>query len=264
MEIKYYDTHAHINIEPLDGEIEQIINDCLNNNTILNCIGVDIPTSLSAIELSKKYPNVVRACVGIHPDDGVKAIDDENQMLNELEDIIKNNLDNIVCVGEIGLDYYDQNITVADKEKQKRIFIKQIELAIKYQLPINIHNRNADDDLINILDQFKLNKVMIHCFSSNTFNAKRFIERNYFLSIPGIVTFKNAKDLHEAIKEIPVDKIVVETDAPFLTPVPFRGKTNYPHYVKYTLDEIAKIKNIDNEKLRIQILNNSINFFNKG
>lgn len=142
------------------------------------------------------------------------------------------------------------------------MFRSQIELSIKYNLPINIHNRNSSEDLIKILDDYKLEKVMIHCFSMNKLWAKKFIEKGYILSIPGIVTFKNAKDLHEAIKEIPIENMVIETDAPFLTPVPHRGQINKPYYIKYIANEIAKIKELNETDVQKILLENSLNFFN--
>lgn len=259
--IKYYDTHAHINIEPLDIEVDSIINELKSNQTIINCIGVDIETSLSSIELSKKYKNTIFACVGIHPIDGLKYKGKENKTIEYLEKIIKENLNNIVCIGEIGLDYFHLN-NDQEKKFQKHIFKKQIELAIKYNLPINIHNRNSSEDLLKILDEYNLDKVMIHCFSMDKIWAKKFIDKGYILSIPGIVTFKNAKDLHEAIKEIPINKIVAETDSPFLTPIPHRGQINKPHYVKYIVKEIAKIKGLNEIEVQQKLLDNSLQFFN--
>lgn len=259
--IKYYDTHTHINIEPLDKEIEQIINELKKEETIINCIGVDIETSISSIELSKKYPNIVYACVGIHPIDGLKYKGKEKETIDALEKIIKENINQIVCIGEIGLDYYHLE-NDEDKKFQEYMFRQQIELSIKYKLPINIHNRNSNDDLLKILNDYELKNVMIHCFSMNKELADKFIKKGYILSIPGIITFKNAKDLHEAIKEIPINKIVVETDSPFLTPVPYRGQTNKPYYVKYVVKEIAKIKELNEIEVQKILLNNSIKFFN--
>lgn len=260
--IKYYDTHAHLNIEEFNIDVETIIEELKKEKVIINCIAVDIETSKSSIELSQKYKDIIYACVGIHPTDGWKYKGKVDETIKELEDLIIKNKDIIVCLGEIGLDYYTiYKGSEIDKDFQQELFRKQLDLAVKYNLPINIHNRDADEDLLEILKDYKLQKVMIHCFSSNLESAKKFLERNYILSIPGIVTFKNAKNLHEAVKEIPLENMVAETDCPFLTPVPFRGQINKPHYVQYVVKEIAKIKSIDEEDVRKILLKNSIDFF---
>lgn len=261
-DIKYYDTHAHLNIEPLDVEIEPIIDELKKEKTIMNCIAVDLETSISSIELSKKYKGIVFGCVGIHPTDGWMYRNNVDQTIKELEKIIVENREHIICLGEIGLDYYTIfRGSEIDKPFQQEMFRKQLELAVKYDLPINIHNRESENDLLDILKDYQLKKVMIHCFSANKELALKYLERGYYLSIPGIVTFKNAKDLQEAVKIIPLEKMVVETDCPFLTPVPYRGQTNKPQYVKYVAKEIAKLKGLDEEFVEKQLLENAINFF---
>ena len=260
--IQYYDTHAHINISPLVDDVDKIIKIAIENKTIINCIGVDLKTSKKAIELARKYFGHVFACVGIHPKDGYQYIGDLNLVITKLEKIIIDNLDCIVAIGEIGLDYYCIEDKLVNIEFQKECFLKQLELAIKYNLPVNIHNRDADEDILEFLKKYHPKKVMIHCFNSSWISAKKFLDLNCYLSIPGIVTFKNAVSLKEAVKKIPIEKLVVETDCPFLTPVPYRGKTNFPYYVKYIVDEIAKIKNISVEIVKKQLLKNAIDFFN--
>ncbi|EGZ31176.1 TatD family hydrolase [Malacoplasma iowae] len=260
MKIKYYDTHSHINLEPQLSELENILKTMEDENTITNLIGVDIESSKSSIELSRKYPNILKCAIGFHPESVDVYKENMDEVINQLEDLIKNNLDIIVAIGEIGLDYTYDNF---DKNLQKYLFKKQIELAIKYDLPINIHNRDASDDVIEILKEYNYKKVMIHCFYLNYEYAKKFLDINCFLSIPGMVTFKNKSlnEFRECIKHIPIEKMVVETDSPYLTPEPFRGKMNYPYYVKYVVEKIAEIKEMDVEEARKILLNNSLNFF---
>lgn len=260
MKIKYYDTHSHINLSPLSDNIDEIIEEMKKENTITNCIGVDLESSLSSIELARKYPNIVYSAIGIHPETN----DYKNNIdfaINELEKMIEKYKDYIVCIGEIGLDYSYENL---DKNYQQELFKKQIELAIKYNLPINIHNRESTDDLIEILKEYDYKKIMIHCFTLDYQQANRFLELGYMLSIPGVLTFKNKSldSLRECIIKIPLDRLVIETDSPYLTPEPHRGKTNYPYYVKHVANKIAELKNMDSELVEKQLLNNALNFFN--
>lgn len=260
MKIKYYDTHSHINLEPQLSDIEEIINHMKENNTITNLIGVDIESSKSSIELAKKYPTILKSAVGIHPESVELYKDNIDKVISDLDELIKNNIDVVIAIGEIGLDYTYENY---DVNLQKCLFKKQIELAIKYNLPINIHNRDSSDDLISILKEYNYEKVMIHCFYLNYEYAKKFIELNCMLSIPGMITFKNKSldEFRECIKKVPIEKLVVETDSPYLTPEPHRGKMNYPYYVKYVIEKIAEIKSMNFEEAREKILKNSLDFF---
>lgn len=260
MKIKYYDTHSHINLEPQLSDLKNILNTMKNENTITNLIGVDLESSKSSVELSRKYPKLLKSAVGIHPESVMMYKDNIDEVIYELEELVKNNLDIIVAIGEIGLDYTYED---CDISLQKYLFKKQIEIAIKYDLPINIHNRDSSDDLISILKEYNYKKVMIHCFYLNYEYAKKFIDINCMLSIPGMVTFKNKSldDFRECVKLLPLERIVIETDSPYLTPEPFRGKTNYPYYVKYVAQKIAELKGLELETVEKRLLENSLNFF---
>ena len=252
-DIFLYDVHTHTNMEPMLGELDSIIDIAKDKKIIWNAIGTCVEDSIIAVEQAKKYPGQIYATIGIHPDN-CKDIKD----VDKLEDLYLKNKDVIVAIGEIGLDYYTGE---TDKETQFKFFKKQIELANKYNLPICIHVRDAEEDCLEILKLVKNPKnVWIHCFAKGKDLVKTYIDRGYMISVPGIITFKNAKDLHESIRTIPLDRLMVETDGPWLAPEPNRGKTNYPHYVQYVAANIADRLQMPREKLAKIVTENSLRF----
>lgn len=249
-----YDTHTHTNKQPLLGELPNILDICRNKNIIFNAVGTDLQDSIEAIEQAKKYKGQIYATIGIHPSDIGNYQD-----IEKLEQLYLNNKEYIVAWGEIGLDYKEGN---PNKQLQKDFFIKQLEIVNKYDLPVCIHVRDAEEDMLEILKMVKnQNKVWIHCFAKGSELAKEYVKRGYMISIPGIITFKNAQEVNEAIKDIPLDRIMLETDGPWLAPTPMRGKTNYPHYVEFILDYIANKLQIDRNELSKKFTDNSVNFF---
>lgn len=258
--IKIIDTHTHPNIEPLIEEFDDIIFKCYEQGIGLNIVGVDLKTSQTAIQQAKKF-KFLTCSVAIHPNDLHNI---ENDFV-ALEKLIAENIYYISCIGECGLDYYhEQNY---DHDFQKHWFKKHIELAKKYHKPLMLHIRNAHDDAIAILKELAVQDVIIHCFTDKKEYAQQYIEMGYYISYPGVITFKPTKnnqlhELYEAIKITPLDKILVETDAPYLTPVPKRGQTNYPYYVLYTSAFIANLLGITHEKMQKILLENSLRILN--
>jgi TatD DNase family protein len=252
---KYYDIHTHINYDPLVKQADSIAASCLKKDIIFNNIGTNLISSQLAIEQANKYENVY-ACVGIHPND-VNNLDSSSSFA-KLETLIKSNK-KIVGIGETGLDYHYQTF---DKNKQRVFFIKHIKLARKYNLPLMVHIRDAHVDAYNILKEHASNmKVIIHCFSGNDILAKKYTDLGFYISIPGVITFKNANELRQAIKTIPLNLLLSETDAPWLTPVPHRGETNTPEYVIYIVKEIAKVLSQDENFIKNTLFNNAIKLF---
>ena len=230
------DTHAHIYNEYYD-DIDSLINELKDNNMIyvINA-STNNENALEIINQSKKYKNFIIPAIGIHPEE----ID--NYDLEKIEELIKEN--KVYAIGEIGLDYYwNKN----NKEEQKELFIKQIELAKKYNLPIIVHSRDSIQDCFDILKENKV-KGVIHCFSSSLEMAKEFIKLGYKLGIGGVLTFKNS-NLYKVIENIDLENILLETDSPYLSPEPFRGKKNIPSNVYYVAKKIAEIKNINVEEV---------------
>lgn len=230
------DTHAHILSEFYD-DIDELIEELKSKNIIkvINCAN-SIETSKEVLNIYNKYEGYLLPAVGIHPEN----IDNSN--LKTIENIIKEH--KVFAIGEIGLDYHynDEN-----KDEQKEYFIKQLDLALKYDLPVIIHIREAMEECFDILKTRK-NKGIIHCFSGSVEMAREYIKLGYKLGIGGVLTFKNSK-LYEVIEKIDLKDIVLETDSPFLSPEPFRGKKNKPCNVLYVAKRIAEIKNISLEEV---------------
>ena len=228
------DTHTHINmIESIS--IEEILNNAKENGIEKVIVPSANPKDFPEIvELINKYDNVY-GMLGVHPSD---AKDWDDSLINQIKDLCNNK--KIVAIGEIGLDYYwDKSFN----DLQKDVFIKQIKLANELNLPLDVHDREAHKDTFDILKQYNINsKVVMHCFSGSVEFAKECVKEGYYIGIGGVVTFKNAIKMKEVAKHIPLEYIILETDAPYLTPVPYRGTENQPAYVKYVAEEIAKLK----------------------
>ncbi len=235
------DTHSHINM--IEGlTTDEIIKNAKDNGINKIIVPAANPGDFQVISaLTQKYNNVF-GMLGVHPSDA-KTWDDS------LPDTIKQLAQNkkIVAIGEIGLDYYwDKSFN----DLQKEIFIKQIKLANELNLPIDVHDREAHKDTFELLKEYnKGSKVVMHCFSGSVEFARECIKEGYYLGIGGVVTFKNAIKMKEVVKSIPLEHIILETDAPYLTPVPFRGTENQPAYVKFVAEEIAKLRQISLEEV---------------
>lgn len=248
-----FDTHVHLN-DPSYYDYKKIIADALKENVNkMVVIGYDLNSSKRAVEIAKEYP-FIYASIGIHPSESL--LDYEKDLI-ELEKLI---CDKVVSIGEIGLDYHYDNI---DKVRQKDLFIKQLNLANKHKLPIVIHSRDACNDTYTILKEYKecYKKGIMHCYSYSKEMAKEFIKLDFLLGIGGVVTYKNAKELKEVVKDIDLKYLVLETDAPYLSPTPFRGKQNEPQYIKYVASELANIKEISIDEVENTTYKNACDFF---
>lgn len=231
------DTHCHLS---LTDDIDSIIMDAEKNNVLKFIIsGCDKKSIRDGLEIIYRYPSIFMT-IGFHPDE-VDDLTDKD--INDLEVLIKTNK-KIVGIGEIGLDYYHNDM---NKEVQKEYFEKQLELAEKYDLPVVIHSRESIQDVYDILKNHKCRGV-IHCFSGSLEMAKLFIDLGFYLGIGGVLTFKNSK-LKEVVSELSLDNIVLETDSPYLAPEPYRGHTNYPKNIKIVATELRKLKNISQEEI---------------
>lgn len=237
------DTHVHLNDEAFENILDETINCALKNGiNRMIVIGNDYKTSLKAVEIANKYP-FIYAMVGLHPSD----VNEEKDFdLNWLKELLKEK--KVIGVGEIGLDLY---WTKDNKDLQILYFKKQLEIAKQFNLPVSIHSRDAIELTYEILKESN-NKGIIHCYSGSLEMANKFINLGYYLGIGGVLTFKNAK-IKDVLKHIDLCHIVSETDAPYLAPVPFRGKINKPEYIKIIVEEIAKIKDLDVKEVENQI-----------
>lgn len=251
------DTHCHLDMTSYEEDFADVLERAHKNRIKrIVSIGIDLASSKRAIMLARKYQQI-SATIGIHPHD-VENTTDEDYIL--LEQMFTENEEHIVAYGEIGLDYVKNYSSI---EKQQEHFERQLNLAGKLNLPIIIHNRDADIDTLNILRKSKSlprNGIM-HCFSGDYAFAGKVLDLGLLISIPGIVTFKNATKLQEVAKKIPLTSLVLETDGPFLAPHPYRGKRNEPSLMLYTAGKIAELRNIPVEEVARQTSLNSEKLF---
>lgn len=248
-----FDTHAHYDDEQFDEDREKLLLSLKENNIgrVVN-IGANIQSTKSTVALTKKYPFIYGA-VGVHPSDAGEMNEEVLAWLKSLTD-----LDKIVAVGEIGLDYYwDKEEAV--RENQKRWFIRQLQMARECGLPVSIHSRDAAKDTLDIMKEYgKDLGGVIHCFSYSVEMAREYVKMGYYIGIGGVVTFKNAKAIKEVVADIPLERIVVETDCPYLAPVPNRGKRNSSLNLPWVIRAISEIKGIPEETVEAVTWENAI------
>ena len=237
-----FDTHAHYDDAQFDSDREELLSAMpdLGVTTIVN-VSSTLESCEKCVELAGKYPYVY-AAVGVHPDE-VGALNEET--FAEMEALLDN--DRVVAVGEIGLDYYWDN---ESHELQKKWFVRQLELARQHHLPIIIHSREAAADTMEIMKAHAQGlEGVIHCYSYSREQAEEYVKMGFYIGIGGVLTFKNAKKLKEVAAAIPLERIVLETDCPYLAPEPFRGKRNQSSYIRYVAEKLAEIKEMTVEEV---------------
>ena len=247
-----FDSHCHLYDDKYEGNAEEIVKNAHDNNVLyMTNIGTDKETSELVVKQALAFDGVF-AAIGLYPE----FCNDDVVDFSFIEELL---CDKVVAIGEIGLDYHGENV---NRENQKKHFIEQIELANKLDLPIAIHSRDADMDMLDILKTHKINKgFVMHCFSSSLEIAKEIIKIGGYISIAGPVTFKNAHGLIDVAKYIPLDRILIETDAPYLCPEPLRGRRNEPANVRFTAQKIADIKEMSLEEFAKITTQNALDFY---
>ena len=269
------DTHAHLNFPAFDKDRKKVIQKCLDNNIWMINAGTNFKTSQKAVEIAQEYKQGVYAAVGLHPmslDTGLIKLridDQEGEGFEKEFDYLKYRdlaqSQNVVAIGEIGLDYYWKPKTKKRKElfkqKQKDLFLKQLELVKELDLPVIIHSRMAHNDLIDIVSGKDI-KAVAHGFVGNTAQLRQYLELGFFIGFNGII-FKSIEGINfeENIKITPLDRILVETDCPYLTPPQREGARNEPLFVKYVIRKIAELKNMNYTEAKDAIAENAKNFF---
>lgn len=254
MKYKIFDTHAHYDSENFNEDRENLVKELKNNGVIgiLNC-GSDLYGLRKSVELSREF-DIFYAAVGIHPEN---ADEFNDEVVKEIKEYVKE--EKVKAIGEIGLDYYwEEN---PPKEVQKEVFRAQMKLADELNLPVIIHDRDAHGDTLEIMKEFPNVVGVVHCFSGSVEFAKECIKLGYYIGFTGVLTFKNAKKLVEVCKEIPEDRMLVETDCPFMTPVPFRGKRNQSDYIEFIIDKMSEIRGISGEEMNEILLKNKSDLF---
>ena len=243
--IKIFDTHAHYDDDAFANDQASLIESLPAHGVLkVTNVGANLQTSVNSIDLAQKY-DYIYAAVGVHPSDT-----DELENLDGEAEIYKlaKSSDKVVAIGEIGLDYHYED---TDKALQQKWFAKQIEISKELNLPMIIHSRDAARDTVDIMNKYDAGKTggVVHCFSYTKELAEIFLKMGFFIGIGGVVTFKNSKKLKEALEVIPLDKIVLETDAPYLAPDPYRGKRNSSIYIPYVVSAIAEIKHVSEDEI---------------
>jgi len=276
------DTHAHINFNPYKDDGHQVVKRTLKEDVWMINIGAQYSSSKRTIEYAKKYKQGVYAAVGLHPihvyqgaqekdwDGIISKREYEELDIEKYQKLLKHS--KAVAMGEIGLDYVD-GLSEENKEKQKQVFMQQLDLARQMDKPIILHCRKAYNDLIELLEIFSFgcancpmacapNKLrgVLHCFMGRWSQAEKFLKMGFHLGFNGLITY--ARDYDKVIKNTPLDKILLETDAPYLTPEPHRDKRNEPLYVKYVAKKIAQIKGVEYNKVAKQTTKNAKKLFN--
>ena len=245
--MKIFETHAHLYMKDFDDDRESLLQECFSEGIeyIIN-VGVDKESFLQSLLLSKRYDNLF-CSIGFHPHDAEKYD----------EDFIIKNIADSIAIGEIGLDYYRN---LSPKDIQIDVFKKQIALAKKFDRPIILHDREAHKDCYDILKNFNAENVVFHSFSGDLDFAKMVLEQGWYLAFNGIITFKNSH-LSEVVKYVPLDRFFVETDSPYLSPHPKRGKRNSPLNLIYIIDKIAELKGVTSELVAKKTFENAKKFF---
>ncbi len=253
MDLKVIDTHAHYDDDAFNEDRDELLNKILNESVeSIITIGTSIKRSITSIEIAEKH-NYVYAAVGIHPEDCENLPSDYIEQIRKMAENKK-----VVAIGEIGLDYHYDGY---NREAQIECFKKQLELAEELKMPVIIHSRDATQDTMEILRKYKPNGVM-HCFSGSAETAKEIIELGMMISFTGVITFKNARKAIEACTVIPMDRLMLETDCPYMSPIPHRGERNNSSYVHHIAEKVAEIKALTKEEVIKTCNSNAISFFN--
>ena len=250
------DSHAHLDMKQFDLDRDQVIDRAVSADVkYIITVGTDIISSRNAVKLATRYPSIF-ATAGIHPHNADNANKDDLEHIALIAQHEK-----IIAIGEIGLDFFRNR---SARKRQIEVFTQQLAIATSLNLPVVIHDREAHTETVNILSSFKRDGVhgMIHCFSGDYKLAKTFINMGYYISIPGTVTFNNANQTQDVVRRVPLNRLLLETDAPFLAPLPHRGKRNEPSYIIHTAQKIAKLRGISFEEISYQTSKNVCQLFN--
>ncbi len=278
---KLIDTHAHINFNPYKDDGDEVVKKTLKENVWFINVGSQYSTSKRSIKYAEKYKQGVYAAVGLHPihvnKGGFETEWDGEVVEREFEELDLEKYRKLlehqktIALGEIGLDYFE-DITEEAKEKQKTVFMQQLDLARQMDKPVILHCRKAYNDLLDLLEMFNFGcagcpmscsssklRGVVHSFMGRWSQAEKFLEMDFHISFTGLITY--ARDYDKVIKNTPLDRILIETDSPYLTPVPYRGKRNEPAYVKYVAEKIAEVKGLEYKEVAEQTTKNARELF---
>lgn len=247
-----FDTHAHYDDEAFDQDREEVLKkvQVAGVTRILNCSS-NMESSLKTLELVKKY-NFIYGAIGVHPQDAGEV----SANINKIGDMLNNN--KIQAVGEIGLDYYYEGY---DRDLQIRAFREQMDIAKQLNLPVVIHDRDAHEDTLRVIKEFKGVHGVLHCYSGSLEFAREVLKLDYYLGFTGVVTFKNAKRAVEVAREIPIERLLIETDCPYMAPTPHRGERNDSSYLTHIIEKIAEIRGVEKDYISMKTYENGSMLF---
>lgn len=248
-----FDTHTHLNDEKFDDDREEVIRRARENGvSLIMNIGYNRETIRTCMELAEEY-SFIYAAVGWHPHDAKDATEEDFALIAKLAEHPK-----VVALGEMGLDYYWDN---SPRDVQAEVFRRQIDLARQVKLPIVIHDRDAHADIVSVLREEKAHEVggIMHCFSGDWEMAKQCLDMNFYISFGGPLTFKKAEETREVARKVPLERLLIETDAPYLSPEPYRGKRNETAHVRFVAEKLAEIRGLSLEELADITMNNGKN-----
>lgn len=249
-----FDTHAHFDDPQFESDRDEVIKSLADDGVtrVMN-IGANMETSEKAIEIANKY-DFIYATVGVHPCDTYDMTDEDIERLR----IMAKNNPKVRAIGEIGLDYYFDD---TKPDIQKEWFIKQLHLAKELNMPVVIHDRDSKGDAIEILKREGISNGVMHCFSGSAETARELVKMGFMISFTGVLTFKNARRAVEACRSIPIERLMIETDCPYMAPEPHRGERNYSGYVKYVARKMAEIKGLSYEETARITMENGLRFY---
>lgn len=273
------DTHCHLNFAAYKDDIDEVVQRTLDDGMKVINVGSQYSTSQRALKLAEQYPGQMYAAIGLHPVHLFEMYVDEEEMpfktreeefkADDYEELAKGKP--VVAIGEMGIDYFhkpEQVVTEEFETKQKWTFFRGIRLAQKLGVPVIIHTRGAKeqpakayDDMLEVVKESGYTNAVVHCFTENWAIAKKILDAGLMISFTGIITFPKTKKLEEVVKKTPLDRMMVETDAPYLAPQMVRGKRNEPRFVRYVADRIAEVKKLDYEEVEAATTENATKFF---
>lgn len=248
-----FDTHAHLDDPQFDIDRSDVIGSLASFGvTKITNIGANLPTSRASVELANRYP-FIYAAVGVHPSDTVEMTEDD---INELRSLAAH--PKVRAIGEIGLDYHYDDYNA---DEQKYWFSRQLDLAAELKMPVIIHDRDSKGECIDILRKKNVSNGVMHCFSGSAETAKILLDMGFMISFTGVITFKNARRAVEALKAVPLNRLMIETDCPYMSPEPHRGERNFSGYVKFVAEKTAEIKGVTFEELAGITYQNAMRFY---
>lgn len=249
------DSHAHLEMKEFDSDRDEVIKRAKDKGVdFIVTVGTNLALSRKAVDIARKYENVY-ATVGVHPHDVEKS---DPKTFDALKELVGENRQKVVAYGEIGLDFFRN---ISPQKKQLDAFARQLELAMELKLPVIIHDREAHEQTLGIVRESGVRCGVFHCFSGDYEMAKKCLDLGFYISIPGVVTFEKAKAIQDVAARLPVSSLMLETDAPYLTPIPHRGKRNEPSFILHTARKVAEIRKISLEEVSRITSMNTMNLF---